>query len=52
MRRAFTVIAVAAPILAFGHLLANPAANIDLSSPVEHLVITTNVQPIRVFTFA
>jgi len=43
VKRALTIVAVAAPLLVFAYLVYTPAANIDLTSPVEHLVITTNV---------
>jgi class 3 adenylate cyclase len=43
VRRALALAAVAAPAVLFVYLLANPAANVRLDDPVEHLVITTNV---------
>ncbi|HEY8806853.1 MAG TPA: adenylate/guanylate cyclase domain-containing protein [Candidatus Limnocylindria bacterium] len=49
MRRALAVVAVAAPLLLFVYLLVTPSANVDLSSPVEHLVITTNVAVLAFF---
>jgi class 3 adenylate cyclase len=49
MRRAFAVIAVAAPLLVFVYLLYSPQANLDLTSPVEHFVITTNVAVLAFF---
>lgn len=43
MKRAVAAIAVAAPLALFVYLLATPSANVDLTSPVEHFVITSNV---------
>jgi len=49
VKRALTIVAVAAPLLVFAYLVYTPAANIDLTSPVEHLVITTNVAILAFF---
>jgi len=49
VKRAIAAIAVAAPAGAFVYLLANPAANVSLNDPVEHLVITTNVAILAFF---
>lgn len=49
MRRALAAIAVIAPIVVFAYLLATPSANLDLASPVEHFVITTNVAVLAFF---
>jgi class 3 adenylate cyclase len=49
MRRVLAVVAVAAPIALFAYLIATPSANIDLASPVEHFVITTNVAVLAFF---
>lgn len=49
MRGPLLAVAVAAPLALFGYLLANPAADLDLKSPVEHFVITTNVSVLSFF---
>lgn len=49
MRRALIAVAVLAPTALFAYLLATPAANIDLTSPVEHFVITSNVAVLAFF---
>ena len=49
MRRALAAVAVVAPIVVFAYLLATPSANLDLASPVEHFVITTNVAVLAFF---
>ncbi|HEV2250398.1 MAG TPA: adenylate/guanylate cyclase domain-containing protein [Candidatus Limnocylindria bacterium] len=43
MRPAFAIAGVAAPLAVFAYLVATPSADRELASPVEHLVITTNV---------
>ena len=52
MRRALSVIAVAAPLVLFAYLVYTPTANVDLTSPVEHFVITTNVAVLAFFAGA
>jgi class 3 adenylate cyclase len=49
MRRALAAIAVVAPTVVFVYLVATPSANIDLTSPVEHFVITSNVAVLAFF---
>jgi len=49
VRRALVAVGVVAPIVVFAYLLATPSANIDLTSPVEHFVITTNVAVLSFF---
>src|SRR5260221_4720533 len=49
MRRVLQALAVLTPMAVFAYLLATPAANIDLTNPVEHFVITTNVAVLAFF---
>ncbi|HEX9494822.1 MAG TPA: adenylate/guanylate cyclase domain-containing protein [Candidatus Limnocylindria bacterium] len=49
MRRAAATVAVLVPLAVFAYLLATPRANVDLNSPVEHLVLTTNVAVLAFF---
>ncbi len=49
MKRALTIAAVGAPLVLFAYLVYTPAANVDLTSPVEHFVITTNVAVLAFF---
>ena len=49
MKRALAIIVVAAPLILFVYLLYTPRANVDLTSPVEHFVITTNVAVLAFF---
>ena len=49
MKRALVLLAAAAPLVVLGYLIANPAADLDLNSPVEHFVITTNVAVLAFF---
>jgi len=49
VKRALTIAAVGAPLVLFAYLVYTPAANIDLTSPVEHFVITTNVAILAFF---
>src|SRR5258708_4865158 len=49
MQRLLAALAVVSPMAVFAWLLANPRANIDLTSPVEHFVITTNVAVLAFF---
>ena len=49
VRRVIAVVAVGAPLALFAYLQANPTANLDLTSPVEHFVITTNVAVLAFF---
>jgi class 3 adenylate cyclase len=49
VKRASAIAAVLAPIAVFVWLIVNPGANLDLTSPVEHFVITTNVAVLAFF---
>ena len=49
MKRAVALVAILAPIVIFAWLVADPAANRDLTSPVEHFVITSNVAVLAFF---
>ena len=49
MKRRLAAIALAVPLAVVGYLLATPRANAILTSPVEHLVITTNVAILAFF---
>src|SRR5258708_18472001 len=49
MQRLLAALAVVSPMAVFAWLLTNPRANIDLTSPVEHFVITTNVAILAFF---
>ena len=49
MKRGLAAIALGVPLVVVGYLLATPRANAILASPVEHLVITTNVAVLAFF---
>lgn len=49
MKRGLAAIALVVPLAVFGYLLATPGANTTLASPVEHLVVTTNVAIVAFF---
>ena len=49
MRRTLAALAVLAPLAAFAYLVYTPAVNRDLTSPIEHVVITTNVSILAFF---
>ena len=52
MKRALAIVAALVPIVVFAWLVANPRANVELASPVEHLIITTNVAVLAFFASA
>ncbi len=49
MKRGLAAIALVVPLAVFSYLLATPGANATLASPVEHLVVTTNVAILAFF---
>ncbi|HEY8648286.1 MAG TPA: adenylate/guanylate cyclase domain-containing protein [Candidatus Limnocylindria bacterium] len=49
MRRAIAAIALLTPLVVVAYLLASPSANPTLASPVEHLIVTTNVAILAFF---
>jgi class 3 adenylate cyclase len=49
VRRASIALALVAPLALFAFLTLDPRANLDLTSPVEHFVVTTNVAILAFF---
>ncbi len=49
MKRPLAIAGVIAPVVVFAYLVYSPGANLDLNSPVEHFVITTNVAVLAFF---